>query len=901
MSIQQYSKDVPPGWRPRSYPLKQFRESLSIWSKLTTLPAEKVGPAIVSRLEGEAYKIAMGLQHARKRPTDGIDELFIGLDAVVLPAQPAVLGPTGVEIIPAYPSGCKCLIDKLTQVFGFDDQDEAWMALDKFFLCIRKYNQGFSSFVTEWERYLGEAEIRAGLYLNEVAKCWLFFSRAGLTEKQMSDLKLKVDGDLSRFRDMIRLHLKVSKNEEAITDAGRGYPNQGFYQKDGVEFSEPWKEDAYNSFYSGMFGSGTQGVYFDGETWWDWDSLEMDRQADWDAWHANGGQDPEYPIDEWYYDEYNDCYQRHDAYWGKKGKKGSKGKPSGKPGGGGKQQTGSQCTNCGSKWHSDGQCPMPKDSNKDGVKKDGVNAATTVESPDEGSSEWYGDSDWWYYDNPMDTYYGDGGKKGKGKFKGARWQPNPWWKGKGKFKGKSKGKSKGKGKKFGQPWGKSSPYSGKSYYGDGYDYSDQDYLATAGAGNSTLAATHEDGAKYSTREDGVDYSTPVKPKDASTGLQLGSFSPNEDAFWESPKDTTNVSWPSTNSSQTIVEEGPTFHSDLTKPQVFQLSPTRKTAFDDDPVPVARWETKAETPGNADYQSPDRFARHSISTELPFTPEAREAHAKMSPKTSTTFVISCSIFLDSAEKKTPREQYHSVRGQHVHGLLIDPGACKGLIGSESLRELFEGILKPAGKLSSIVWRGSSATFSGISSTSESSLGLCSFELGLPGIADARFETDVIGGDSSLCPGLVPLISLINAKCFISFGYYRNGNGLLGMRIGKVLAAIQLLLTDSGHYLMPIGCFRPNPKWPGNVSAEDHKFLHKVVGKEISQGQQTIFHMDKSITEQEQDQEDIDSRVAGFRDSLKVTRTITFAEDDKPVALTSSSSGVNETSRASKAFQ
>lgn len=90
-----------------------------------------------------------------------------------------------------------------------------------------------------------------------------------------------------------------------------------------------------------------------------------------------------------------------------------------------------------------------------------------------------------------------------------------------------------------------------------------------------------------------------------------------------------------------------------------------------------------------------------------------------------------------------------------------------------------MLGPNNQLQTVVWRASKATFGGISASSESSLGLCEFELGLSGISEARFETDVVGGGSSLCPGLVPLISLVNAKCHISFGNYPDGDGLLGM--------------------------------------------------------------------------------------------------------------------------
>ena len=59
--LKQYTKDVPPGWRPYSYPLREYKDYLSVWSKLTKLDPEQIGAAIVSRLEGAALKYALNL------------------------------------------------------------------------------------------------------------------------------------------------------------------------------------------------------------------------------------------------------------------------------------------------------------------------------------------------------------------------------------------------------------------------------------------------------------------------------------------------------------------------------------------------------------------------------------------------------------------------------------------------------------------------------------------------------------------------------------------------------------------------------------------------------------------------------------------------------------------------
>jgi hypothetical protein len=156
-------------------------------------------------------------------------------------------------------------------------------------------------------------------------------------------------------------------------------------------------------------------------------------------------------------------------------------------------------------------------------------------------------------------------------------------------------------------------------------------------------------------------------------------------------------------------------------------------------------------------------------------------------------------------------FHQVRGQTMRGVLIDPGAARGLIGSETLRVLINDVIRPAGYGQWVKWKRSSNTFTGISPKAESSLGICSIPIGLTGLAVSLFSADVIGGDASLCPGLVPLQSLISLGCCMLFAYFANGDGVLGIwdATKRCWSAQRLYLTESGHYLLRIDNFdKPN---------------------------------------------------------------------------------------------
>ena len=55
LALKQYSKDVPPGWRPRAYPIREYKDALGVWGKLTRLEESQLGAALVSRLEAELF------------------------------------------------------------------------------------------------------------------------------------------------------------------------------------------------------------------------------------------------------------------------------------------------------------------------------------------------------------------------------------------------------------------------------------------------------------------------------------------------------------------------------------------------------------------------------------------------------------------------------------------------------------------------------------------------------------------------------------------------------------------------------------------------------------------------------------------------------------------------------
>ena len=154
-----------------------------------------------------------------------------------------------------------------------------------------------------------------------------------------------------------------------------------------------------------------------------------------------------------------------------------------------------------------------------------------------------------------------------------------------------------------------------------------------------------------------------------------------------------------------------------------------------------------------------------------------------------------------------EILHSVRGSEMIGLLIDPGASKGLIGMDTVGDIQQWILEPANKLKEVFWYPSNAGFSGISASVEKAVSLVQFPIGLAGMRGTTFRADVIGGAASRCPGLLPLQSLIQAATVAVFGCFPNGDGIFAFKDGATgqLCPQRVYRTDSGHYLLDISQF------------------------------------------------------------------------------------------------
>ena len=158
-----------------------------------------------------------------------------------------------------------------------------------------------------------------------------------------------------------------------------------------------------------------------------------------------------------------------------------------------------------------------------------------------------------------------------------------------------------------------------------------------------------------------------------------------------------------------------------------------------------------------------------------------------------------------------ENFHMVRGRRVCGLLVDPGASSGLVGTDTLKELLESGMVPEERHQEITWGPATTTVTGISGQSDDTLARVSLPFGIGSDSlPANYTADLIGGAGSTCPALLPNTSLRQLRTVMLTQWYDNGDGVMicstnGLRVDDPkaqLVVMRLLLSESGHYILPV---------------------------------------------------------------------------------------------------
>ena len=268
LGLEEFSRQVPPGWKPgvKRYTFKTYMQKLRLWWRFAEVAEHQAGPLIAARLGGLAFKRALTLRLVR----DG--ELYVGEAAIALPRVDATTDPHTGQITEEQKSGAAELIKLLQASFEQHDHDGMVDSLDKFF-DHRRGHSDLVTYCTEYVMYLEDAEEKAGLGLNNVAKAHLFLKNSGLSDRKVEDIRLKFGGNLDDYEGILSLVTRLAKSEAH---------ERGTYFGDAGGWDDEWGEGQYDENVDEYYG------WYD-----DWGTYHEYTDAEWAEWQEAEGEEGE--------------------------------------------------------------------------------------------------------------------------------------------------------------------------------------------------------------------------------------------------------------------------------------------------------------------------------------------------------------------------------------------------------------------------------------------------------------------------------------------------------------------------------------------------------------------------------------------------------------------------------
>ncbi|CAE8712610.1 unnamed protein product [Polarella glacialis] len=279
-----------------------------------------------------------------------------------------------------------------------------------------------------------------------------------------------------------------------------------------------------------------------------------------------------------------------------------------------------------------------------------------------------------------------------------------------------------------------------------------------------------------------------------------------------------------------------------------------------PPPQSTTEPMIDTAGNPGYN--DGYGE--LDTAPASMPDVRV--------NSLSFLVGACSSAFPTDHEDWSSLYRSVRGVKRHGLLIDPGAASGLIGSDTLKEFRDEILLPLGF--DIICRPTTQNVSGISGKPEPALSRVTMPI-FPGIKSSTFTADVIGKQGSKCPALLPNPSIRAANMGLLTNFFENGDGMLTVHDNGKRLLYRCLLTESGHYILPTDNVKNNNNVDEKATRKASAFYAAVLQDATQQWSDissVYLAVDKAaVADPVADRAPPSTRSTGWKQSLDIITT------------------------------
>ena len=308
--LETFTKSTPPGWDPGqsdTYPLRAYVERLRLFTRMTDLRNDQLGPAIAGRLKGRAFHLAMAMSFTCPRTGKVVNS-----DEVLAFEGYAPEMDAAGNMLPGADGGVKQLLDILRAKYGAEEQKVSTRSIDLFEELYRHDRMTLLEYLNEFDYRYSQAEQLANYAINNIGKTHRLLKGARV-HKEMIDIVLsKVDYDKTKYDEIYGLLMKKAKTTEPTQiPSHRGlYANHHYYigdEDDDQNYTYDWTEPEDDYYYQDEYNDQS----YQDEEWHD----EYDYEQE--EWPDDGDYDYSYYGE---YDDYEEPYTPMDDYYFGKGK-----------------------------------------------------------------------------------------------------------------------------------------------------------------------------------------------------------------------------------------------------------------------------------------------------------------------------------------------------------------------------------------------------------------------------------------------------------------------------------------------------------------------------------------------------------------------------------------------------
>ena len=168
--------------------------------------------------------------------------------------------PSTREAIEAGIPGSQLLIARLQAEFGGHAQDLQWSTMENFF-DLSRGNTSYNDFQAMFDLAWMDVSEQSGFEMNDIGKAFFLLREAGLTERQLFDLRLRADGDMGRYNDirslLSRMFADGTKTRSNTIPQMAGQYYGGDWQGD----DDAWSCDSWGTWFQDDDGSWYDGTW----------------------------------------------------------------------------------------------------------------------------------------------------------------------------------------------------------------------------------------------------------------------------------------------------------------------------------------------------------------------------------------------------------------------------------------------------------------------------------------------------------------------------------------------------------------------------------------------------------------------------------------------------------------